>query len=242
MLRLIVAALVLAAMSPSQASTLPVLKARPANVPMTLQQGATPLGDGAFAYRPASVPDGPRPLLVLLRGALGTARDPINYFRKLADKNGWLLLAPEAADRSWRIRQGRDGGADFGRDPPRIDAALSKMFAKAMVDPKRVVLLGFSDGASYGLSLGTANPRLFRSIIALSPGYAFVPRRVDPAQRIFIAHGTGDEILPAANVRNHILPDLQSAGLKPRMRWFNGGHTIDRAALEEALSFTLGER
>jgi predicted esterase len=115
------------------------------------------------------------------------------------------------------------------------------MFAKAPIDPNRVVLLGFSDGASYALSLGTANPRLFRSIIALSPGYTAVPRRVDPAQRIFIAHGTDDQILPPGNVRKAVLPDLQAAGLKPRMRWFNGGHTIDRAALEEALDYALAQ-
>ena len=231
--------LALAAMVPAEAAISPALAARPANGPMTLKQGITPLGDGGFAYRPASLPPGPRPLIVLLRGALGTARDPINQFKNLADKNGWLLLAPEAADQTWRVRQGRDGGIDFGMDPPRIDAALSRMFAKAPVDPKRVVLLGFSDGASYALSLGTANPGLFRSIVALSPGYTAVPRRVDPAQRIFIAHGTDDQILPPDNVRTYILPDLQTAGLKPRIRWFNGGHTIDRAALDEALVYAL---
>ena len=238
----IAVALVVAAISPAHAATFPALAARPANALMTLRQGVTPLGDGAFAYRPATLPAGPRPLIVLLRGALGTARDPINNFRKLADTNGWLLLAPEAADGTWRVRQGRNGAADFGRDPPSIDAALSRMFAKAPIDPKRVVLLGFSDGASYALSLGTANPRLFRGIVALSPGYTAVPRRVDPSQRIFIAHGTDDQILPAANVRNAILPDLEAAGLKPRMRWFKGGHTIDRAAIEEALSHALGQQ
>ena len=237
----IAVALVVAATYPAQAATSPILATRPANAPMTLRQGVTPLGDGAFAYRPATLPAGSRPLIILLRGALGTARDPINYFRKLADKNGWLLLAPEAAEGTWRVRRDRNGGADFGRDPPRIDAALLRMFAKAPIDPKRVVLLGFSDGASYALSLGTANPGLFRSIVALSPGYTAVPRRVDPSQRIFIAHGTDDRILPPGNVRNTILPDLEAAGLKPRMRWFKGGHTIDRAALEEALDYSLGQ-
>ena len=240
MLRMAALALVVLA-APSAEARSPALSARPANVSMKLQAGVTPIGDGAYAYRPARISAGPRPLLVLLRGALGTARDPVNYFRPLADRNGWLLLAPEAMDRSWRARPSREG-IDFGADPPRIDVALSKMFALAPVDPKRVVLVGFSDGASYGLSLGTANPQLFRSIVALSPGYAWVSPRPDPSQRIFIAHGRDDEILPPANVRNQILPDLQRAGLKPRMRWFSGGHKIDRAALDEALSYAMDGR
>ena len=240
MLRLAAAGLAMVLTTTSAQAASPILTARPASVPMTLKTGITSLGEGAFAYRPAKLPAGPRPLLVLLRGALGTARDPINYFRPLADKNGWLLVSPEAAERSWRARPSRQS-VDFGVDPPRIDTALSRIFAAAPVDPQQIALVGFSDGASYGLSLGAANPDLFRGIVALSPGYAWVPREVDPAQRIFIAHGRADEILSPSNVRDQILPDLKAAGLKPQMRWFTGGHVINRAVLDEALNYVLGQ-
>ena len=101
-------------------------------------------------------------------------------------------------------------------------------------------MIGFSDGASYALSLGLANPQLFRCIIALSPGYLWIPPRVDRSQRVFIAHGRRDEILPFSNVTGNIMPDLERVGLRPRARWFDGGHTVDQAVVDEALDFALG--
>ena len=80
----------------------------------------------------------------------------------------------------------------------------------------------------------------FRYIVALSPGYLWIPPSVDTSQRIFIVHGRHDEILPFSNVTRGILPDLERAGLRPRTRWFNGGHTVDQAAINEALDFALG--
>jgi predicted esterase len=108
------------------------------------------------------------------------------------------------------------------------------------MDSKRVVLLGFSDGASHALSFGLARPKTFRAILAMSPGYAFAPRRPDPTQSIFIAHGRRDTVLPAANVRE-MIKGLEGAGYRPEVRWFNGGHRMDHDLLKEALDFALGK-
>ena len=205
-----------------------------------LQEGTTDLGDGAFAYRPSGLGDAPTPLIVILRGALGSAKGFLSTMRPIADRHRAVMLAPEPASSTWRVKRTAERAAELGPDATRIDAAIATVAGRMKLDRDRIILLGFSDGASYGLSLGTAKPELFRSIVALSPGYTSVPRSADPQQRIFIAHGKSDRILAPANVRNFILPDLQAAGLKPRMRWFNGGHTIDRAALAEAMTYALG--
>lgn len=102
------------------------------------------------------------------------------------------------------------------------------------------MLLGFSDGASHALSFGLARPKTFRAILAMSPGYAFAPRRPDPTQPIFIAHGRRDSVLPAANVRE-MIKGLEGAGYRPEVRWFNGGHRIDPAVLNAGLDFALGK-
>ena len=98
--------------------------------------------------------------------------------------------------------------------------------------------MGFSDGASYALSVGMAYPDLFRSIVAFSPGYAFSPKRLDTDQRIFIAHGRRDRVLPANNARQ-IVKGLESAGFDPDVHWFNGAHEIDPQLKQAGIDFAL---
>ena len=219
------------------------LQARPALVAMTLPPGVSRIGKNALAYRPRNAPGAALPLIVLLHGAGGDAYRFLAEFKAIADRRGAILLAPTSAGTTWDLQPRRGGGASFGRDAANLDSALAELFAKAPVDRERVVLLGFSDGASYALSLGLANPRVFRAIVALSIGGVFMPPSVEPTQRLFIAHGRRDPVLPFANVERRIVPGLQRAGLEPRVHWFNGGHVMDSDAIDEGLEFALeGER
>ena len=51
-----------------------------------------------------------------------------------------------------------------------IDRALTRTFRRYAIDPTRVAIEGFSDGASESLSLGLTNGDLFTHVIAFSPG------------------------------------------------------------------------
>ena len=67
------------------------------------------------------------------------------------------------------------------RPEPNDDEALVRVFATYPVDPTHLAISGFSDGASYALSLGLANADLFTHIVAFSPGFVIYTRRVaDP--------------------------------------------------------------
>jgi predicted esterase len=208
---------------------------------MTLPVGISRLSHGAYAYRPKHSSQRPAPLIVLLHGGGGTANPFVQRFTKVADRHGAILVAPQSAGPAWDVVLAAQGRGTVGIDASRIDQVLAELFAKTAVDPQRIVLLGVSNGASYALSLGLGNPQLFRGVIALSPGFAFPPSKVDPSQRLFVAHGRRDTMLPADNVRQRILPVLERAGSIPRMRWFNGGHEIDPATVEEGVSFALRE-
>jgi phospholipase/carboxylesterase len=241
LIALLVAALMWGGSSGSAAPVVSAIKARPANVALTLPVGVSRVGNSAFAYRPAGAGDGPLPLIVLLHGAGGDARSFLELFTRAADRRGALLLAPQSIGRTWNLKAGRKGQAGFGADVGNLDRALAELFAEAPVDPARVVLLGFSDGASYALSLGIPNSQLFRGVVALSPGFAVVNGEVDTRQRLFIAHGRRDTILPFANTRDEIAAGLERAGFDLRTRWFSGGHEIDPAALDKGLDFALGK-
>ena len=107
------------------------------------------------------------------------------------------------------------------------------------VDPARIGIGGFSDGASYALSLGVANGDLFTHVLAFSPGFiAPAVRRGKP--RIFISHGTRDEVLPIDRTSRTIVPDLERRGYDVRYREFNGPHTVPADLAREAFGWFKG--
>ena len=187
----------------------------------------------AFAYVPAEV-TGPAPLIVLLHGAGGGARYFLDQFKREADGRGVILLSVQSNGRTWAQRKPNDREADVAN----IKAAIDSLSAKAPIDSSRTTVMGFSDGASYALSVGMAYPDLFHTIAAFSPGYAFAPQRIDVKQRIFIAHGRRDPILPAYNTRE-MAEGLEGAGYEPEMHWFNGGHEIDPDLKKAAFDFAV---
>lgn len=224
------------------------LSARPQTHTAASPAGIIALGNGAFAYRPANAAPGPLPLLVLLHGSDGKARQFLKLFRPFADRHGYALVALQSADWDWDIgaavaaamRAGKAGkvAPEFGRDPARIDAVLQAYFATNAVDPRRVALVGFSDGAAYALSLGLANPELFPAVVAMSPGFVRLPPAFGAGQRVFIAHGRGDRVIPFATGQQ-MAEVLGRTSLTVRFHAFDGDHVISRAVIDAGLVFAF---
>src|SRR3954447_19575738 len=159
------------------------------------EPGAHPLGRpqrDAILYAPESLPtDRASPLVVFLHGATGNEQRGLRFLSAYADSFGFLLLVPASAEGTWDAI-----GGDFGPDVRFIDRALDRAFGMCRVDPKKIAISGFSDGASYALGLGMSNGALFDAVMAFSPG--FVPSGVQRQgrPRFFLSHGTADQILP----------------------------------------------
>jgi phospholipase/carboxylesterase len=145
------------------------------------------------------------------------------------------LLAIDARDVTWdRIR------GSFGPDVAFLDRAMGHVFDRVHVDPERIVLGGFSDGASYALSLGPANGNLFSRIIAFSAGFSRPPEGRVGRPGIFVSHGTRDAILPVRNARDTIVPTFRSEGYDVEYVEFDGGHEVPREISGQALDWFLG--
>ena len=197
------------------------LGARPAKVTVAGREGLIPL-QGALLYVPDRYAAAePMPLVVMLHGAGGTARNSLDLARVYADRHGFILLAPGSQRRSWDIISSRS----FGPDVAAIDAALKQVFDSYAVDAKRLAISGFSDGASYALSLGLGNGELFTDVIAFAPGFV-APGRIEGEPAIFISHGVGDQVLPIERCSRRIVPQLKKAGYTVDYREFPGGHTV----------------
>jgi predicted esterase len=162
----------------------------------------------------------PAPLVVSLHGAGNRATSGIRPFRALADDAGVLLLAPDSRASTWDRTLG-----SFGPDTATVDALLAQVFARFRVDPRRLALLGFSDGGSYTLSLGLTNGDLFSHLIALAPGHA-APARRRGRPSILVLHGRNDGVLPVERTSRRLVPRLRRWGYRVRYREFAGGHEV----------------
>jgi phospholipase/carboxylesterase len=176
--------------------------------------------------------DRPAPLALMLHGAGGNAEHGMGLLRGLGDRAGLILLTPSSRGRTWDVILGR-----YGRDVAAIDHALARTFREYAIDPGRVAIGGFSDGASYALSLGLTNRDLFTHVLAFSPGF-MAPAAHRGRPRLFLSHGTDDAVLPIDLCSRRIVPHLKGAGYDVRYREFEGPHTVPpEVALEAAAWF-----
>jgi phospholipase/carboxylesterase len=211
------------------------LTARPhAGVRTTLASGSLGLGtdgrDGVIQI-PANARDANVPLLIFLHGATQTGSGMLRRIGPAAEQAGVAVLAPDSRGASWDAIRG-----DFGEDVTFLNRALEIVFAGLAVDPARVALGGFSDGASYALSLGLANGELFPRVVACSPGFVIqAPAQGRP--RFFISHGRSDQILPIDQCSRVIVPRLRTMGYDVTFREFDGRHELPAAVAAEGLQW-----
>jgi phospholipase/carboxylesterase len=176
--------------------------------------------------------DGPLPLLVLLHGAGGSAERQMGRMGAEAQAAGLVVMAPDSRGGTWDAIV----GPDFGADVEFIDRALKRVFEQVDVDPARTTLGGFSDGASYALSLGLANGSLFPRILAFSPGF-MTGGEVQGKPSIFISHGTADRVLPIDRCSRILVPQLRKFGYQITYREFEGGHMVPPEITREGMQW-----
>lgn len=191
--------------------------------------------DGLLYLPAAHSPDTPAPLIVMLHGAGGDAHDVLPVLQGLADALDIVLLMPESRSHTWDLL-----GREYGPDVQFIDRALDALFSRVRIDPARVALAGFSDGASYALSLGLANGDLFTHVLAFSPGFVVVDEQVG-RPHIFIAHGRDDRVLPVDACSRSVVPRLEKAGYEVRYHEFDGGHAVPEFIAGEAADWFVSE-
>jgi phospholipase/carboxylesterase len=190
--------------------------------------------DGAVLIPDGLDPARPAPLIVALHGAGGIATHILDLVAAQAEQHGIIVLAPESRGPTWDVIRG-----GYGPDVAFIDRALTKVFQLHPVDPAHMAVSGFSDGASYALSLGVINGDLFDHILAFSPGF-LVPTTTADTPRIFISHGVRDEVLPIDPCSRRIVPALRRAGYDVDYQEFDGGHVVPPDMVGRGVARFLG--
>lgn len=201
------------------------LSARPASpiappLPAGLQY---PLGEGdgrPILYVPEELPSGDTPLILMFHGATSNPARALQRLGEEPELRKCLVLATKSHGSTWDVLQG-----GYGFDVAVLDYTLTAVFRRFRIDPRRIAIAGFSDGASYALSLGVTNGDLFTHTLGFSPGFVVPgPRRGRPA--IFVSHGREDAILPIDRCGRVVVALLREEGYTVRYEEFEGGHIL----------------
>jgi len=159
------------------------------------------------------------PLVILLHGhggASGSADFEESYMllRPLAEVRGFLYCHPDgtvglANDQFWNAT---DGCCDFFNAGPDdagyLRAMIEEISGQFAVDPKRVFLVGHSNGAFMAYRMACESADLIAGIASLAGTTFLDPNRCVPAQPVNILHihGTADPGVPYAGGANQTAP------------------------------------
>ena len=209
-----------------------------ATTPPPLSPGRHPLGlsdtRDAVLYVPADLPTNkPVPLFVMFHGAGGFPEKVLPFIEPHAEQHKFLVLAPHSTFPTWDIVIGGNGP-----DLERLQLALGNVAARYRINTGRVAFAGFSDGASYALSIGVTNGDIASHVIAFSGGFMSVFVQEGQPQ-IFIAHGLIDEQLPIATSGRQNANKLKAAVYDVQNVEFDGLHIIEPGVVARAVDFFL---
>ncbi len=217
------------------------LTARPRNVTNSSSAtGQISLGldrdRDAILQLPKSQTSSPLPLLMFLHGAGQVAEDMFWYLGEAPDEAGLAVLVPHSRDETWDAIS----GGSFSANVEFLNRALERVFETVAVDPARIAIGGFSDGASYAISLGLINGDLFNRVSAFSPGFVISGANYGKPH-FFISHGTHDHILPIDRCGRRIAAGLTARGYNVRFREFDGDHEIPAHVVREGLQWVVAK-
>jgi poly(3-hydroxybutyrate) depolymerase len=172
-----------------------------------------------FLYAPERPPEGTRaPLLLLLHGSGRNGRVMIGKWKKLADREGIILVAPNSTDpQFWNLNN--DG-------PAFLHEVIEAVRRDFPVDDRRMYLFGHSGGAIFGLEMASLESEYFAAAAAHA-GAVDIQNQVifDYARRkvpIFMIVGTNDPLFSVYDLRA-TRDALRRRGF-PVRTWEMGGH------------------
>jgi len=202
---------------------------------VTVEQGAA----RGVLLTPAVIEPGRRyPLITVFHGAGRQDEMIAKGLRDEPDRRGALFFVPRSVQPTWDlIVGGPRADLDF------LEYAWDLIYRRYPVDFERRALMGYSDGASYALSIGLSNPQHFSALIAWAAGFVIVdPPLVDaPPPRVYLEYGSHDELFPFEHVALPMRASLEKTGCDVTFSVDEGGrHWPSGSFSREALDWYFG--
>jgi len=123
-----------------------------------------------------------------------------------------------------------------------IITSISTCVRELELDPSRVHLIGFSQGAAFTLFCGLTKPNMFHGLAALCGflEHKKVEDEVDPSDvkdlKIFVSNGIDDEVIPI-HLGRMTERGLRKLGVDLTYNEYKTGHTISNDCMNDLLSW-----
>lgn len=171
------------------------------------------LGDRAighfYEYMPKGVTSERMPVVIFLHGSLGNFRGYLWVWKRIADTQGFAILAPTFGAGNWDA----PGGVEA------IELVHQYCASNPRLDPSRIFLAGLSNGGR-GVCLGAQRaPDAYKGLIFISPVLDTKVLLTDSFAKtwkdkpILILHGTNDNRIPIDYIRGSIV-EMAVKGLR----------------------------
>jgi phospholipase/carboxylesterase len=129
----------------------------------------------------------------------------------------------------------------FRESCERLEGFIRDAQQKYRIDPKKLILLGFSMGTAMALTYALSHPEIPRGVIAHS---GYLPERTHltykwdrlSACKFLITHGVDDPVIPVVLARR-VKELFQTSGASVTYREYEGGHGITPAMTVDAERF-----
>ena len=206
-------------------------------------------------YQPAG--DGPFPTVLTLHGRGANAFDLLGLAPYLCGGKFLMIcpqgpletpIGPEAVGYAW-YPMSHGGVPDVEAmlsQQKKLQAFLDECLKSYPIDPKKLVVLGFSQGGVMAYSLALANPERFAALAVLS---SWLPKELLPRLNVtdavqslptLVQHGTQDPMIEVARARSSV-ETLRQLRVPLTFREYPMGHEIGARSLAE-LSTWLEEK
>ena len=203
-----------------------------------------------YLIRPARSQSKKTAALILLHG-YGSNKEDLFSFEHLLPKE-YTVIALEApltlmpGSFAWyelRLSESMEKWTDVDQAKAsiqRIRKQLRYLIETYDLEPSKISLIGFSQGAILSWCLGLDYPEEFQKIIALS-GYIHSDLLQQPIAnykniRAFASHGTKDPVLPVELPKSTV-PELQKNNPLVTFKTYESEHTINQANFIDMLDW-----
>jgi len=203
-------------------------------------------------FEPAG--EGPHPTIIALHGWGANALDllglapyiaggkfmvicpqgPIEVDIGAVSGYGWFPMRMGSAPREDQIEEAVERAARF------IDAAI----ARYPVNPRKLVMLGFSQGGMMAFRLAFRQPERFAALVGLSTLFpAELKEKVTNREAIehlptLIQHGRADEMIPLKRAKESV-EHLRELNVPVTSREYDCGHEITASSIEDLSEFLM---
>ena len=147
----------------------------------------------------------PAPLVILLHGYSGSGQGNADYFHlaPAADARGYIYAYPDGTidsngNRFWNAT---DACCNFDKagvdDVAYLTGVIAEIQAKLAIDPKRIALVGHSNGGFMSYRFACEQAGLVAAIVSLAGASFADPAECAPSEPVSVAqiHGTADDVI-----------------------------------------------